>query len=187
MGLYVHNLGNLPADESRKYFVYVLDYGWHESLSKALQENFTNMARRAAKSKAVVIAGLEPIHFENEVFSYHGISGENGKNVLPAIMVTTLHPTYFKENNRLWRERQVINDKLLIVPLKKCCKTTDDVVNLIHRIFNDIEENKKLIEFSIQKEIKKDKGFRSFVDALIIQPNINGVGIDLKKFFGLKN
>ncbi|WP_230856583.1 hypothetical protein [Vibrio cidicii] len=118
MGLHVHNLGNLPADSEREYFIYMLDYGWHESLSEAMRANFTNMARLASKSKSVVIAGVEPIHFENEVFSYHGINGEHGEDILPALMVTTLHPRYFKEHNHSWRESGEIEDKLLLIPLK---------------------------------------------------------------------
>jgi len=184
MGLHVHNLGNLPADAEREYFIYMLDYGWHEPLSEAMRANFTNMARLASKSKSVVIAGVEPIHFENEVFSFHGINGEHGEEILPALMITTLHPRYFKENNHAWRESGEIDDKLLLIPLKKCCKTTSDVVALIHKIFKDIEEKKELIDFSIQKEIKKKSGWRSAADAFILQPNISGIGVDFKKLLG---
>ncbi|KAF7766566.1 hypothetical protein PUND_a2416 [Pseudoalteromonas undina] len=184
MGLHVHNLGNLPADAEREYFIYMLDYGWHEPLSEAMRANFTNMARLASKSKSVVIAGVEPIHFENEVFSFHGINGEHGEEMLPALMITTLHPRYFKENNHAWRESGELDDKLLLIPLKKCCKTTSDVVALIHKIFKDIEEKKELTNFSVQKEIKKKSGWRSAADAFILQPNISGIGIDFKKLLG---
>jgi len=182
MGLHVHNLGNLPADAEREYFVYMLDYGWHEPLAEAMRSNFTNMARLASRSKAVVVAGVDPIHFENEVFSYHGINGETGEKILPALMVTTLHPRYFKEQNDSWRKSGEINEKLLLIPLKQCCKSTNDVVSLIHKIFNDIKDKKQLTDFSVQKEIKKDR-WRSFADAFILQPNFNGIGIDLKKLF----
>ena len=185
MGLYVHNLGNLPADAEREYFIYMLDYGWHEPLSEAMRANFTNMARLSSTSQAVVIAGVEPIHFENEVFSYHGINGEHGEEILPALLITTLHPRYFKENNHAWRERGEIDDKLLHIPLKTCCKTTGDVVTLIHKIFADIEGKKELTDFSVQKEVKKKSGWRAAADAVILKPSISGIGVDLKKLFGL--
>ena len=95
MGLHVHNLGNLPnTDDGRDYFVYVLDYGWKEPLAEALVANFTNMARLAAQTRSVVVAGIEPVHFANEVFSWHSINGEHGEKVLPAILITTLTPLY---------------------------------------------------------------------------------------------
>ena len=184
MGLHIHNLGNLPVDAEREYFIYMLDYGWHEPLSEAMRANFTNMARLASKSKSVVIAGVEPIHFENEVFSYHGINGEHGDEILPALMITTLHPRYFKESNHARRASGEIDDKLLLIPLKKCCKTTSDVVSLIHKIFKDIESKKELTAFAIQKEIRKKSGWRAVTDAVILEPNVSGVGIDLKKLFG---
>ncbi|EMN7432248.1 hypothetical protein WB904_004878, partial [Vibrio parahaemolyticus] len=184
MGLHVHNLGNLPVDSEREYFIYMLDYGWHEPLSEAMRANFTNMARLASKSKSVVIAGVEPIHFENEVFSYHGINGEHGEDILPALMVTTLHPRYFKEHNHSWIESGEIEDKLLLIPLKKCCETTSDVVSLIHKIFKDIESKKELSGFAVHKELNKGSGWRNAADAVILEPNIGGFGINLKKLFG---
>lgn len=184
MGLLVHNLGNLPVDTERDYFIYMLDYGWHEPLSEAIRANFTNMARLASESKSVVIAGVEPIHFENEVFSYHGINGEDGEEILPALMITTLHPRYFRNNNQSLRERGEIDDKLLIIPLKSCCKTTSDVIDLISKLFKDIKEKKSLADFSIQKEIRKGSGWRSLADAFILRPNVHGVGIDFKKLLG---
>ncbi len=32
MGLRIHSLGQLPATVEREYYVYLLDYGWHEPL-----------------------------------------------------------------------------------------------------------------------------------------------------------
>ncbi len=182
MGLYVHNIGNLPVDDKRNYFLYVLDYGWHEPLAQALRENFTNMARMASKTKSVVIAGVEPVHFENQVFSAHGINGEPGEEILPAILITTLHPRYFQENQGRWRDDGTIDDKLLLIPLKKCCATTTDVVNLIHRVFRDIEGKSALQDFEVVNSFRKAER-RSLTDAIVLQPNFGGVGIDLRKLF----
>jgi len=39
-----------------------------------------------------------------------------------------------------------------------------------------------LTKFSVKKKLKRGIG-RSIVDSIILQPNISGVGIDLKKIF----
>jgi hypothetical protein len=181
MGLYVHNLGHLPADETRRYFVYVLDYGWHEPLTDTLIDNFRNMARMASETKSVVVAGIEPIHFANEVFSWHGINGEEGEKVLPALMVTTLHPRYFLEHNCAG-DRTEVKDTLLLIPLKKTCKTTDEVVELIKSVFADIRKNNRLSQFRVAKTIQHDRA-RRLADAVIAEPAVCGVGVDLKKLF----
>lgn len=183
MGLHVHNLGNLPdTDDGRDYFVYVLDYGWKEPLTNALMANFTNMARMASESRSVVVAGIEPIHFANEVFSWHGINGEDGEKILPAVLITTLKPSYFREQNNELRSSGAIDDKLLLIPLQSACDTTDDVIQLIKSIFDDIKSKKKLSGFSIAKKINKN-GFRRLADAIILEPNFQGVGVDIRKLF----
>lgn len=183
MGLHVHNLGNLPnTDDGRDYFVYVLDYGWKEPLTNALVANFTNMARMASESRSVVVAGIEPIHFANEVFSWHGINGEDGEKILPAVLITTLKPSYFREQNDELRQSGEINDKLLLIPLKAACNTTDDVVQLIKSIFEDIKKKKKLSGFAIANKIHKN-GFQRLADAIILEPNFSRVGLDLRKLF----
>jgi hypothetical protein len=45
MGLMVHSLENIPESARRNYFIYLLDYGWHEPISEALRNNFENMAK----------------------------------------------------------------------------------------------------------------------------------------------
>lgn len=106
MGLYVHSLERLPADLERDYYIYVLDYGWDEPIGESLRQNFQRMADLAARNKAMVIAGLEPRSFVDQVFSVHvdapqfswqTINGESGETLLPAIMITTIQPLRFKE------------------------------------------------------------------------------------------
>lgn len=184
MGLHVHNLGNLPnTDDGRDYFVYVLDYGWKEPLTDALVANFTNMARFASQTRSVVIAGIEPVHFANDVFSWHSINGEEGEKVLPAILITTLTPSYFRDHRTEFESAGLLEDKLLLIPLKHACESTDDVIKLIQSIFRDIKEKKKLSGFEVAKTIKKN-GRKRFADAVILQPNFSGIGIDLKELFG---
>jgi len=180
MGLWVHSIGELPANAERAYYLYVLDYGWHERLGDALKNNLSKMMDLASRNDAVVIKGIDSVHFDDEVFSYHSIDGERGEEVLPAILITTLHPKYFKENQYRRFETKELDDKLLLIPLRKVCSTSDEVVSLIEKIFSDIKNKKQLTEFSVYRQINKGK-FRAMMDALILEPNFAGLGIDLKK------
>lgn len=182
MGLHIHTLAEIPIEAKRKYFIYILDYGWKENLTDVLINNFTNMARMASESESVVIAGINPIHFANEVFSWHGINGENGEEALPAILITSLHASYFFENNREGKSIKGIKDKMLLIPLKKACKSTDDVISLIKSVFSDINGDTTPISFSIAKEIKKSEHGRA-ADALLLEPNFAGVGVKIPQLF----
>ncbi len=187
MGLHVHSLDNIPVSENRDYLIYLLDYGWHEPLAEALKDNYAEMAKKAATNRAVVIRGTEALHFENEVFSWHKINNENGDDILPAILITNAHPSYFRENNSgyiskkgLYREMQGGDLKLILVPLRKFCTSTTEVVNLITKLFIDIEEGLDLSNFRVAKEVKKGIG-SAIVDSIILEPNIAGIGFSLNK------
>ena len=189
MGLMVHSLQNIPESKNRDYLIYLLDYGWDEPISKALRDNFDKMAEIAAKSRAVVIKGTELAHFENEVFSWHHINNEDADELLPALLITNKHPKYFLENNNgsfgkrgLVRADEHDDMKLILIPMKRFCTTTTEVVNLIQKVFSDIVNQKDLSEFQIAKEMKKGVG-SALVDALILEPNISGVGFSFKRFF----
>ena len=52
MGLYVHSLGEMPTEAKRAYYVYLLDYGWEESLGEAVRANLPRMADMASRSNA---------------------------------------------------------------------------------------------------------------------------------------
>ena len=187
MGLHVHSLANIPESENRDYWIYLLEYGWHEPLGQALNDNFNKMADRAAKSRSVVIKGTEIDHFENEVFSWHHINNEKGDDILPSILIANAHPSYFLESafgfrqqRGLYRESDGDDIKLVLVPLKRFCRTTTEVVSLIERLFMDIEAQRDLSEFKIAKEAKKGVG-SAIVDSIILEPNFYGVGFSFKK------
>ncbi|MGB7651302.1 MAG: hypothetical protein WBL62_08940 [Gallionella sp.] len=190
MGLHVHSLSNIPKSENRDYLIYLLEYGWHEPLAQALNSNFEKMAGIAAQSRAVVIKGTELAHFENEVFSWHQINNERGDDILPAVLITNAHPSYFMDNNQgyrrengLYRESEDGELKLVLIPLKKFCSNTSEVVSLIEKLFADIAAGKDLAEFKIAKEAQKGIG-SAIVDAIILEPNISGVGFSFKKLGG---
>ncbi|MHA3059505.1 hypothetical protein ACX1N5_00760 [Acinetobacter sp. ANC 4636] len=193
MGLKVHSLNNIPKTENRDFFIYLLDYGWHEPLAESLRNNFDFMARKAATSRAVVIQGTEIGHFENEVFSWHGINGLDGDVCLPAILITNMHPSDFKDQSFRSRRRfglnidENTNLKLILIPLKKVCESTIDVATLIEKIFLDIEHGEDLVNFKVTNELKGGTG-KAILDALIIEPNFNGIGFNFRKFFNsIKN
>lgn len=193
MGLYVHSLSRLPADLEREYYVYVLDYGWDEPLGAALQANFRTMASLAANNQAVVIAGTDSRDFANEIFSIHfddpqfswnHVNGIDGEEVLPALLISTIHPTRFRDEqqdeDRRIRRTGIADDKLILIPLRGLCKNASDVVALVERVFHDVAAKKPLADFSIAKRIRAgEKGAIS--DALILRPSISGVGVDLKE------
>lgn len=184
MGLKVHSLARLPSGIDRDYFVYLLDYGWDEPLSRWLRANFDRMASLASLNRAVVIAGFDGEEFTNEVFSFHRVNGMAGDEVLPAILITNCHPHRFAEQNEFphrsrTRPGALYDDRMVLIPLKPACKTESDVTELIEAIFRDIREGKNLREFSVHKQVAKGRG-GALVDALVLEPNIGGIGLDLK-------
>lgn len=182
MGLLVESLSDLPASAQRGYYLYLLDYGWHEPISDALRENFMKMAQRASKSDAVIIRGI-PVgfHFQNEVLSWHHINNEKTDELLPALLITNAHPAYFRDRF-LSDDKEISNEelKMILIPFKNFCKTTTEVIDIIEKVFKDIENQKDLNDFSIARIMKRGLGM-AIVDALILEPNIGGVGFDFKK------
>lgn len=196
MGLYVHSLSRLPLGWEgleRDYYLYVLDYGWHEPLGDAVHSNFRHMAELAAKNNAVVIAGTEPrafaeeirsAHFDNSQFSWSKINGETGEDILPALMIATIHPKHFLDEVPGYRprmaEKGIADDKLILIPLRGMCKTSSEVTALIKSIFRDVAAKKPLLNFEVAKKIKAgSKGAIS--DAIILKPTMWGMGVDLKE------
>lgn len=181
MGLYVQTLENIPQDVNihKDYFIYLLDYGWTEPLGEALMNNYEKMTQIAADSNAVVIRGTNRVHFEDEVLSWHNINGQNADEILPAILITNRLPHKFKESfNSDTNKGHLESDlKMVLVPLKKFCKTTTEVVSLIEKLFNDIKEQKDLNEFRVAREIKKGFG-KALADSIILEPNFGGVGFN---------
>ena len=69
---------------------------------------------------------------------------------------------------------------MILIPLKKFCSTTTDVVSLVEKIFNDIRAHKDLEDFRIYREMKKGFG-RAIADAIILEPNFGGIGFSFSK------
>jgi hypothetical protein len=182
MGLYVHSLGEIPNGAERAYYVYLLDYGWEEPLGSAVRANLPRMADLASRSDAVVIHGPRGVHFEDEVLSYHRVNGQDAEGILPAILITTRHPSTFRESFSMLRSDPENRDALLLLPLRKICTSPQEVVDLIQRVFEDIKSKKRLADFQAAKQMRRGVA-GALVDAVILQPKIGGVGFDLKKLF----
>jgi hypothetical protein len=181
VGLHIHALGELPANAERSYYVYLLDYGWEEPLGQALRANFERMAEEASQADAVVIRGPRAVHFEDQVLSWHHVNGVDAADILPAILVTTRHPTTFRESHGPPPQgTPVVTDALLLIPLKRVCKTAQDVADLIQQLFVEIRAKTPLTKFRIVKQMQFGRG-RALVDAVVLEPNIAGVGLDIKK------
>lgn len=183
MGLYVHSLGEIPNGAERAYYVYLLDYGWEEPLGSAVRANLPRMADLASRSDAVVIHGPRGMHFEDEVLSWHRVNGQDADNILPAILITTRHPSTFRESFSMLRTDPENRDALLLLPLRKVCNSSEDVADVIRRVFEDIKGKKRLSKFEAAKQMRRGVA-GALVDAVILQPKLGGIGFDLKKLFG---
>jgi hypothetical protein len=182
MGLYVHSLGEIPNGVERAYYVYLLDYGWEEPLGSAVRANLSRMADLASRSDAVVINGPRGVHFEDEVLSWHRVNGQDAQDILPAILVTTRHPSTFRESFSMLRTDPEDREALLLLPLRKMCKSANDVADVIHQVFDGITTKKRLSDFHAAKQMRRGVA-GALVDAAILQPKLGGLGFDLKKFF----
>lgn len=180
MGLHVSAVSELPLSEERSYYIYVLDYyNWNEPISQTLHANESRIASFCSKNNAIMITGLPDSHFYSEVLSWVKINGEGPSRVLPALLITTIHPRYFIEANNSSPDPE-ISEALIFLKIRDICKTPTDVVDLLEKIFHDISNSKKIKDFTITRELKALEG-KALVDALILEPSIAGFGVDIKK------
>ncbi|MFU6435318.1 hypothetical protein ACM79Z_13100 [Pseudomonas aeruginosa] len=183
MGLHVNSIADLPLSESRSYYLYVLDYyNWDEPISNTLRNSIERIELFCSKNNSVMIRGLPSSHFYSEVLSWVKINGQEPEAVLPAVLITTLHPQYFidSDNSKPLRE---IFESLVFLKIREICKAPGDVVDLLEKIFKDIREDKKIKDFRVARELRKgERG--ALVDALILEPNFVGFGVDVKKVVG---
>ena len=188
MGLVIHSIAEFPKEAKRDYYIYLLDYGWNEPLGSALFENFERIvsAIRETDNAVVIKRTQSGIHFSDEVLSWHMVNGEDASRILPAILITNRHPQDFKERFTPYNKNFSDDDyKMILIPLKKFCNNTTEVIDLISQIISDIKDKKDLSKFKIAKELKKGVG-KAIVDSIILEPNIQGIGFSfnkLKTFF----
>ena len=170
MGLRVHALADIPAEAQRSYWVYLLNYGWKDSLTKTVDEHLDKLVEVAGRYNAVVVTGTGQ-HVDNEVMSWHGVDGVSGSDVFPAILITTRNPHDFL--------RGVLSDdetRVVMFPLNDACKSPDEVVSLLRRICGCIRDRRPLADFEVKESIS-GRVFRS----IVAKPTIGGIGVDLKE------
>lgn len=184
MGLKISTIAELPENVERKYYLYILDYyNWDEPISKTLRENFDRIAKFASENDAVAIQGIPESHFYSELMSWKAVNGIDPKDLLPALMITTIHPKYFLEGN----DKQSIGgkipeDKLVFIEISNVCKTPQDVVKLIEKAFQDIKDQKEIKDFKVKRELKGGVG-KILNDSIILEPNIAGIGVNINNIF----
>jgi len=166
--------------------MYVLDYyNWDEPIGNTLRSNFDRMAEFASKNDAVVVQPVGESHFFSELLSWKSINGMNPEDILPAIMITSIHPKYFLErDNQECFGELTPESEIIFIKLKEVCKTTDDVIKIIEQLFSDIKEGKSISNFEVAKEQKVGKG-RALADSLILKPSLFGLGVDIKQAFSI--
>ena len=186
MGLKIHSIAEIPENVSRSYYIYVLDYyNWDEPIGNTLRSNFDRMAEFASNNDAVIIQPVGESHFFSELLSWESINGMEPEELLPAIMITTIHPQYFLDrDNEQCLGEPIPETELVLIQLKDTCKTPSDVLKIIENIFEDIKEKKEIKNFQIRREQKAGVG-GALVDSLILEPNLAGVGVNLKKVFSI--
>lgn len=180
MGLMIHSLAELPANVERGYFIYLLDYGWKNPVNDTLHANLEKMGELASKHNAVILRGTVGSHFEDEVLSWHHINGLPAESILPALLITRMHPALFRDHGN--KGHYTEDNRLVLIPLGEICKSPSDATPIITQLFQDILEKKNLSQFKIQKQFKPHES-GALSDTLILQPNISGVGVDVKKLW----
>ncbi len=184
MGLKINTLAEIPESVTKSYYLYILDYyNWDEPIGNALRNSFDKIAEFAAKNDSVVIQGISESHFYSELMSWESINGIDPKELLPALMITSIHPRYFLNGNEKQTNGEKIpEDNLVFLEIGKICKTPQDVIKLIEKIFKDIQERKEIKNFQVKKELKSGIG-KILNNTLILEPNIAGVGVNLNNLF----
>lgn len=186
MGLKISTIAEIPENVERSYYLYILDYyNWDEPISNTLRNSFDKIAKFAAENDSVAIQGIPESHFYSELMSWESINGVDPKELLPALMVTTIHPKYFLDgNNKHSYSAKIPEDKLVFIEIGKVCKTSQDVIKLIEKVFQDIKDKKEIKDFKIKKELKGGVG-KIINDTIILEPNIAGIGVNINNILKL--
>jgi hypothetical protein len=175
MGVKITSLAQIPSDADIPFYVYLLHSHYPFEADKALDEAFEIIAQQAGERDFVVIQGLTR-EFGGEVMNAYSIDGIPEDEVLPAILISTVNPHRFEEVHSIdksgpFRPRE----RVVLISLRQQHSRRDEVFGLLQKVIADIKAGRELRDFEVSKD-KKTK----FLDSLILQPNVSGVGIDFK-------
>lgn len=179
MGLVVHSLSEFPVNAERGYYLYVLRGSWDSDIERALEANFLAMSDAASRSNSAIVFGTEGRHFQNDVFSWHRINGEEAEPLLPAILITTVHPQKFRNEDDPFWHGKAHDEYMVLVPLREVIERGEDVAVVMRKIFEDIKNKKVLSEFEVAKQLKPTRA-AAFMEGLLLKPSFMGVGFDLR-------
>ncbi|MEM7130452.1 MAG: hypothetical protein AAF702_29270 [Chloroflexota bacterium] len=199
MGLHISHLKTLKAFPDRDLYVFLLDFGWPDGeYERIFKTHFSTMAQKASDSNSVVIRSNRGVHFANEVLSYYRIFDLNADKVLPAILITKTHPSYFVETVGPKEPRiaepmtdELCRDDVVLIPLKDACDSPEDFTGVVESIFDDLTSGTEIRNFSIAAHDSHHRASQhsqlSIIErignALVLEPNISGIGVDLRKLF----
>jgi hypothetical protein len=186
----------LPTGD-RSLYIYLLDYGWpNGTYEKLFRDNFGHLAARSSETGAVVIMSGRGVHFANEVLDWHQVYGHNASDILPALLITQTHPSYFvgHDADRVARHPQGDDGlgDIALISLRAACTEPEEFLSLVGSIFDDLEGGLTLRKFRADRldllTATKPSRLQSFKErvgrAFILQPNFSGIGIDLKVLLG---
>lgn len=198
MGLIVSHITGLDSYKDRQLYVYLLDFGWPDGeYEQIFKRQFHALSNRASENKSLIISSNKGIHFANEVLSFHRVFEMDADQILPAILITKTHPSYFVEtsgpiegNIEQPESDELCRDDVVLIPLKLACSTPDAFASVIESIFSDLKEGLELRNFSVAKHdanpnnIPPASSWRRMVQrvgkSILLEPNIAGVGVNLK-------
>jgi hypothetical protein len=185
MGLYISHIDSVTIKSERSLYIYLLDYGWPDGHWEQLfKRHFMRMADRASQTGAVVIGSMRGVHFGNDVLNWHRVGNLNADEVLPGLMITKTHPSYFKESfDEATPAAPGLRD-LIVIPLKSLCDDETDFLRAIESVFSDLERGLELKNFQIAthdaRASKSARPYRRLANAFEAKPGAFGFSIDLK-------
>lgn len=150
MGLYISHLDTITIKVNRSLYIYLLDYGWPDgNWEQIFKRHFMHMAHLASTADAVVIGSMRGVHFANEVLNWHHVGELSAETVLPGLLITKTHPSYFKEGIDDRAEVAPGLGDLLVVPLKPFCHDETTFLATIEGVFADLRNDLALRNFRV--------------------------------------
>ena len=183
MGLHVTSVAEIALKtegiQGVDYFVYFLNYyqisdDVVDAFIKeipALEGHFSQLGN------AVLVTAIKNTDFYSEVLSWHNIVGLDAEVVCPCLLICTLAPSEFNRD-----EPQQIRDggerPWVILELRKCCSTAEDLRELLKNVVSAISRGEGLKEFE-EKEVF-NYGNRPIITG---RPKVYGVTFDFGSAF----
>jgi len=174
-------MDTVTLNEERSLYVYLLDYGWPDGRwEQIFKRHFMKMADLASDSGAIVVGSPRGVHFANEVLDWHHVGHLQGEDVLPGLLITKTHPSYFESGF----QRRTTLEKLLVIPLKAFCQDEDSFVQGIEELFRDLRSGTELKNFRVANQNvlnRKRRVSERLAEAIELKPGAFGFNVDLKK------